>query len=62
METIAQSVWTKSKLLIKGLIIAGMALLLQIPAYFVRNLVEEREETQEEGQEKAQGKRKRKGK
>jgi inner membrane protein len=46
METIAQSVWTKSKLLIKGLIIAGMALLLQIPAYYVRNLVEEREQTQ----------------
>ena len=48
METVAQSTWTKSKLLIKGLIIALLVLLLQIPAYYVKNLVEEREERQKE--------------
>lgn len=48
METIIQNVWTKSKLLIKGLIIGLLALLLQIPAFYVKDLVEEREARQKE--------------
>ena len=48
METVAQSVWTKSKLLIKSIIIGLIILLLQIPTYYVKNLIEEREERQKE--------------
>ena len=48
METIVQNTWTKSKLLIKGLIIALLVVLLQIPAYYVKGLVEEREERQKQ--------------
>jgi inner membrane protein len=46
--TIAQTVWTKSKLLIKAGIIAAIILLLQIPTYYVQNLIEEREARQKE--------------
>jgi len=49
METvITQNVWQKTKLIIKGLIIAALALLLLVPAYFVQNLIREREERQKE--------------
>jgi inner membrane protein len=48
METTLTSVWQKSKLLIKGLLIGGLVLLLLIPAYFVENLIKEREERQKE--------------
>jgi inner membrane protein len=48
METIIENVWTKSKLLIKALIIGILVLLLQIPAFYVRNLIEEREARQKE--------------
>ena len=48
METVVQRIWTKSKLLIKGFIIALLVLLLQIPAYYVKNLIEEREGRQKE--------------
>ena len=34
METTIQNVWTKSKVLIKGLIIAFLVLLLIIPTFF----------------------------
>jgi len=46
--TLAQNVWTKSKLLIKAGIIAAIILLLQIPTYYVQNLIEERESRQKE--------------
>lgn len=48
METIVQSAWQKSKLIIKGLIIGTLALLLLIPASFVQNLIQEREARQKE--------------
>ena len=48
METVVTSIWQKSKLLVKGLLIGGMVLLLMIPAYFVQNLIREREERQKE--------------
>jgi len=48
METTIQSVWSKSKVLVKGLIIAFLVLLLIIPTLFVQNLIEEREQRQKE--------------
>ena len=48
METVAQSVWTKSKLLIKSGIIGLIILILQIPTYYVKDLIEERESRQKE--------------
>src|SRR6266496_1025089 len=48
METVSMNVWQKSKLLIKGLLIGGLVLLLLIPAYFVENLIKERETRQKE--------------
>lgn len=48
METVATNVWQKSKLLIKGLLIGGLVLLLLIPAYFVQNVITEREARQKE--------------
>ena len=42
METVVQNVWTKSKLLIKSIIIGFIILILQIPTYYVKNLIEER--------------------
>jgi inner membrane protein len=48
METVASSVWQKSKLLAKGLLIGGLVLLLLIPAYFVQNVISEREARQKE--------------
>ena len=49
METVVtQTTWQKSKLIIKGLIIGALALLLLIPAYFVQDLIREREARQKE--------------
>jgi inner membrane protein len=48
METVVQTVWTRSKLLIKSGIIGLILLLLQIPTYYVKNLIEERESRQKE--------------
>ncbi|HEX5653810.1 MAG TPA: cell envelope integrity protein CreD [Chitinophagaceae bacterium] len=48
MESVLNSIWQKSKLLIKGLIIGVLVLLLLIPAYFVQNLIQEREARQKE--------------
>ena len=48
METVAQNVWTKSKLLIKGGIIGFIILLLQIPTHYVKGLIEERENWQKQ--------------
>jgi inner membrane protein len=48
METVVQNVWTKTKLLIKALIIGGIVLILQIPTFFVQDLIKEREQRQKE--------------
>jgi inner membrane protein len=48
METIVSNIWQKSKLLIKGLLIGALVLLLLIPAYFVQDLIREREARQKE--------------
>jgi inner membrane protein len=56
METVVNSTWQKSKLLIKGFIIGVLVLLLMIPAYFVQNLVKEREERQKEAVAEVSGK------
>jgi inner membrane protein len=48
METVLQTVWSKSKLLVKGGVIALIVLILQIPALYVQVLVEEREQRQKE--------------
>jgi len=48
METLTENIWQKSKWLVKGVIIGVMALLLLIPAYFVENLIMERETRQKE--------------
>lgn len=48
METVATNVWQKSKLLIKALLIGVLVLLLLIPAYFVQNVISEREARQKE--------------
>lgn len=46
METVVQSVWSKSKILIKGLVIGLLVLILLIPTLYVQNLIEEREARQ----------------
>ena len=46
MENVIQNFWTKSKLLIKALIIAFIVLILQIPTFYVKELIQEREERQ----------------
>ena len=48
METVIQNVWSKSKVLVKGLIIGFLVLLLQIPLLYVRELIGEREARQQE--------------
>src|SRR5690349_12168010 len=48
METITNAVWTKSKLLIKSLVIVLLVLLLQIPTFYIRELISEREDRQKE--------------
>ncbi len=48
METIVENVWSKSKILIKAMMIGAMVLLLLIPTYSVRTIIEEREQRQKE--------------
>jgi inner membrane protein len=48
METVAASLWQKSKLIIKGIMILALVLLLLIPAYFVKDVISEREQRQKE--------------
>jgi inner membrane protein len=46
--TVVQNVWQKSKLLVKAVIIGIIILVLQIPNYYVTELVKEREARQKE--------------
>src|SRR4051794_18992497 len=48
METLAENVLQKSKLLIKGLLIAGLVVMLLLPTYYVKELISERETRQKE--------------
>jgi inner membrane protein len=48
MTTNSESLWQKSKILIKGLLIGFIVLLLLIPTFLVRDLIEEREQRQKE--------------
>ncbi|MBO9683724.1 MAG: cell envelope integrity protein CreD [Flavisolibacter sp.] len=48
METVVQNVWTKTKVLVKALIIGGIVLILQIPTFYVTDLIKEREQRQKE--------------
>ena len=48
METVIQTVWTKARILVKALIIGGIVLILQIPTFYVQDLVKEREDRQKE--------------
>lgn len=48
METVIQTVWTKARILIKALIIGAIVLILQIPTFYVQDLVKEREDRQKE--------------
>jgi len=43
METVIENTWSKSKILIKALIIGGLIIILLIPTFFVKKLIEERE-------------------
>jgi inner membrane protein len=56
METVVPNVWQKTKLLVKGLLIGALVLLLLIPAYFVQDLVKEREARQKEAYAEVSGK------
>ena len=46
--TSVQNIWQKSKLLVKAAIIGIIILVLQIPIYYVTELVKEREARQKE--------------
>jgi inner membrane protein len=48
MDTVIQNVWTKTRILIKALIIGGIVLILQIPTFYVQDLIKEREDRQKE--------------
>jgi len=48
MNTTTESIWQKSKILVKGLLIGFLILLLLIPTFLVQNLIEEREQRQKE--------------
>jgi inner membrane protein len=48
MDTVISNAWQKSKVFVKGLLIAALVLLLMIPAYFVQELIKEREARQKE--------------
>jgi inner membrane protein len=56
METVVKTVWNKSKVLVKGFMIFIIVLILQIPAFYVRELVEERENRQKEAIAEVSGK------
>jgi inner membrane protein len=48
MESTVESIWSKSKVLVKGLIIGLMVLLLLIPTFYVSSLIDERQQRQNE--------------
>ena len=48
METVLQQAWTKSKVLVKAMIIGFIVLVLQIPAHLVQELVMERQQRQKQ--------------
>ncbi|MFN2439920.1 MAG: inner membrane CreD family protein, partial [Chitinophagaceae bacterium] len=48
MEAVIENVWSKSKILVKALIIGGLAIMLLIPTFFIRKLIEERESRQKD--------------
>lgn len=48
METVIQNVWSKTKVLVKAIIIGGIILVLQLPTFYVRELVDEREQRQKD--------------
>lgn len=48
METVIENVWSKSKILIKAVVIGGIIIVLLIPTFFVQNLIEERERRQKD--------------
>ena len=48
METVAAQVWSKSKVIVKGIFIGILVVLLLIPTFFVTSLIEEREARQKE--------------
>lgn len=48
MENVVQTVWSKTKLLVKALIIGGIVLILQIPTFYIQDLIKEREQRQKE--------------
>ena len=56
METVVQNVWTKTKILVKALIIGGIVLILQIPTFFIQDLIKEREQRQKEAIAEVSGK------
>lgn len=56
METTIEKIWTKSKVLIKAFIIGGILLILQIPTFYVSDLVNEREQRQKEAIEEVSNK------
>jgi len=56
MDNVVSETIQKSKLLFKVLLIGALVLLLMIPAYFVQNLVQEREERQKEAFEEISSK------
>jgi inner membrane protein len=47
-SSVAANMWQKSKLLVKAILIGILVLLLLIPAYFVQNVISEREARQRE--------------
>ncbi len=55
-ETVITSVWQKSKVLIKGMLIGGLVLALLIPSFFVQELIKEREQRQKEAFAEVSGK------
>ncbi len=48
MDTPSESIWQKSKILVKALIIGFLVILLLIPTFLVSNLIQEREQRQKE--------------
>ena len=48
MENIVESIWSKSKLLVKAGMIFLIVLILQIPTFYIRDLISEREARQKE--------------
>ena len=46
MESTLQALWSKSKLLVKALVIGFIILLLQIPTFYIKDLISEREARQ----------------